>query len=544
MRHILPTLALASLAASEYVWPSPYDEIEDLLSLQAGYLRRGFIDGTMNCGFGNSIQGRQNSAEWIRAAFHDMATHDADAGTGGLDASIFFELDRPENIGGAFNNTFAFFAGFHSARASASDLLAMSAIIASFSCGGAKIPFRAGRIDAQEAGPAGVPEPSTDLNTTQQAFTKAGFSTEDMITMVACGHSLGGVHSTDFPEIVGVEADPNNDTVAHFDVEFADFDNGIVTEYLDGSTDNPLVAGTNDTLNSDKRIFGADGNATMTKMADPATFKTMCADIFTRMLDTVPASVKLTEPLEATDIKPYVEGLSLNADGKLDFNGRIRIRTTSGSGRDPQDLAVQLTYADRKGNTNGTAVIPTKMATFQGGATTGLWGETFKWFEFTTTLDADAGISKFFIEVTKPSTNKTVTYDNAGTGGYPMSDALLYQQGQSCLDVSTQTDGKFPLSVVALVRKDQAAAASAADGLTLDLVHKVARQGVIVPQLVSKTLGFEPTGEERGQWSVYKVSAQLEAESWNTSFDIKLAGDEGTEVAFQKTGDLTGNTCT
>lgn len=42
---ILTTLALASLAASEYVWPSPYDEIEDYLSLQSGYLRRGFIDG-------------------------------------------------------------------------------------------------------------------------------------------------------------------------------------------------------------------------------------------------------------------------------------------------------------------------------------------------------------------------------------------------------------------------------------------------------------------------------------------------------------------
>lgn len=497
----------------------------------------------MNCGFGTNIQGRQNSAEWIRAAFHDMATHDADAGTGGLDASIFFELDRPENPGGAFNNTFAFFSSFYSARASASDLLAMSAVIASFSCGGAKIPFRAGRVDAQEAGPAGVPEPSTDLKTTQEAFTKAGFSTEDMITMVACGHSLGGVHSTDFPEIVGVEADPNNDTVAHFDVEFADFDNGVVTEYLDGSTDNPLVAGTNDTLNSDKRIFGADGNATMTKMADPAAFKTMCADIFTRMIDTVPASVTLTEPLEATDIKPYIEGLSLDADGKLEFTGRIRVRTTTGSGRDPQDLAVKLTYADRKGNTNGTAVIPTKMATFQGGSTTGLWGENFKWFEFTTTLDADAGISKFFIEVSKPSTNEKVVYDNAGTVGYPMNDALLYQQGQSCLDVNTQTDGKFPLSVVALVRKDQATAATAADGLTLDLVHKVARQGVIVPQLVTKTFGFEPTGEERGQWSVYKASAQIEADSWSTSFDIKLAGDDAVEIAFQKTGSLTENTC-
>ena len=29
-------------------------------------------------------------------AFHDMATHNADDGTGGLDGSIVYELGRPE----------------------------------------------------------------------------------------------------------------------------------------------------------------------------------------------------------------------------------------------------------------------------------------------------------------------------------------------------------------------------------------------------------------------------------------------------------------
>jgi hypothetical protein len=29
-------------------------------------------------------------------AYHDMATHDIESGTGGLDASIAFELDRPQ----------------------------------------------------------------------------------------------------------------------------------------------------------------------------------------------------------------------------------------------------------------------------------------------------------------------------------------------------------------------------------------------------------------------------------------------------------------
>ncbi|KXH38644.1 WSC domain-containing protein [Colletotrichum nymphaeae SA-01] len=530
-QSILSTLALASIAVTEYVWPSQYDEIEDHLSLQSGYLRRGFIDGVITCGFGTSIPGRQNSAEWIRAAFHDMATHDAAAGTGGLDASIFFELDRPENIGGAFNNTFGFFSSFHSIRASASDLLAMSVLVASFACGGIQIPFRAGRIDAQEAGPAGVPEPQTDLNATQQAFTKAGFSQSDMIAMVACGHTLGGVHSMDFPEIVGVAADPNNDTVAHFDTEFAKFDNVVVTEYLDGTTKNPLVVGTNDTLNSDKRIFAADGNKTMQAMADPDAFQATCADIFTRMIDTVPANVKLSDPIVATDIKPYISGLFLKDDGNLSFGGRIRIRTTAVTGRDPNDLSVQLTYADRNGN--GSTVITTRKATFQGGSASGLWRESFYWWEFDTTISPDTGISKFYIHVTKPSTNETITYDNAGNG-YPMSDVLLYQQSKSC--IGNVADGKLPVTVKALVRKDRVPAT--ADGLTMDLVHEVRRQGVIVPRLDVEKINFQATGEDQGQWSVYTASGSVDADGWNTSFDIKLGGEQSVEVAFQKTGAL------
>ncbi|WYZ44742.1 hypothetical protein EsH8_VIII_000058 [Colletotrichum jinshuiense] len=535
-QSILSTLALASFAATEYVWPSPYDEIEDHLSLQAGYLRRGFIDGVITCGFGTNIQGRQNSAEWIRTAFHDMATKDVVAGTGGLDASIFFELDRPENLGSAFNNTFGFFSGFYSVRASASDLLAMSVVISSFACGGIKIPFRAGRIDAQEAGPAGVPEPQTDLKTTQDAFTKAGFNTSDMIAMVACGHTLGGVHSVDFPEIVGVEADPNNDTVAHFDSVPTKFDNVVVTEYLDGTTKNPLAAGTNDTLNSDKRIFGADGNKTMQAMADPDVFQATCADIFARMIDTVPDNVKLTDPIEATDIKPYISGLFLKADGNLSFGGRIRIRTTAVTGRNPNDLSVQLTFADRNGN--GSTVITTRRATFQGGSASGLWGESFYWWEFDTTISPETGISKFYIHVTKPSTNETITYDNAGNG-YPMTDAILYQESQSCL--GDFADGKFPLTVKALVRNDRVPAA--ADGLTLDLVHEIDRQGVIVPKLEVETINFESTGEVIGQWSVYKASGSLEESSWSTSFDIKLGGDNPAEVAFKRTSSLSSNTC-
>lgn len=32
-------------AAAEYVWPSRHDKMEDLLVLQGGYIREGFVDG-------------------------------------------------------------------------------------------------------------------------------------------------------------------------------------------------------------------------------------------------------------------------------------------------------------------------------------------------------------------------------------------------------------------------------------------------------------------------------------------------------------------
>lgn len=34
----------AQLASAGFVWPSKYDYVEDLYSLQTGYIRHGFID--------------------------------------------------------------------------------------------------------------------------------------------------------------------------------------------------------------------------------------------------------------------------------------------------------------------------------------------------------------------------------------------------------------------------------------------------------------------------------------------------------------------
>ncbi|KAF6805511.1 WSC domain-containing protein-like protein 1 [Colletotrichum sojae] len=521
---ITGTATMVRIAEAAYVWPSQYDEIEDILSLQTGYKGRGFVDGVTPCSFGGNINGRQFAAEWIRTAFHDVINHnDPSPGAGGLDGSIWFELDRAENGGAAFNNTFSFFANLYSARASAADLLAMSVVVANAGCGGSRMPFRAGRIDAAEAGPAGVPEPFTPLNTTMSTFAKAGFSQSEMISLVACGHTLGGVHSRNNPQIVGANAaDP--DVVTHFDGTFDNFDNKIATEYIKGTTTNPLVANANETLNSDKRIFASDGNKTITELGCTGNgFKTSCADIFTRMIDTVPSTVTLSDPIEAVDIKPYVS-LTLNDGGSVVLSGWVRVRTTEGTGRNTTNMAVHLTYADRSGE--GDKVVSATLD--DGGVTTGLHGETFVWYQFETAIDAASGISKFLIHLTTPSTNATSVYRNAGSG-YLVSDALLYLSSESCVS-RTSVNNQRSFAVTAAVRKERAS-----DPVTMDLVRLVRRRGIIVSKLEVETVELTATGEERGEYAIFAGQMQLASNGWSTSFDLVLGGNEQVKVEFLKT---------
>ncbi|KAM0376741.1 hypothetical protein ACHAPY_007291 [Fusarium culmorum] len=515
------TVAIALVpftAAKQLVWPSKFDYLEDLQYNQGGYNKFGFADALITCTFGNSQPGRQNSAEWIRTAFHDAVTHDAKAGTGGLDASIFWETTRAENPGKAWNNTFGFFDGFYNQRASAADLIALGTVVATGGCSGPDVPFRAGRIDAGKPGPSGVPEPSTNLKETFAAFQKAGFTKEDMTTMVACGHALGGVHSVDFPDATGIKADPNNDTSVPFQKDISSFHNGVVTEYLDGTTKNPLVVAKNNTLNSDKRIFDND-RATMKKLSTKQGFNTMCADIFARMIDTVPKSVQLSDVISPYDVKPYVTELSLNSKGKIVFKGSVRLMTTNNI-RDGDELIVSLTYMGHDGK---KTVVPTTKAMWQSGSSFGS-GQSFVNFEFDTTIDAKNGITKFWIKETKKSTKVSKSHDNQGTHGYKVDDTVLYQISDSCLDADQLPSA--PMTITAVVRDSQAK-----NALTLKAVDRVSQKGTIVPKLQTKVVPFKATGKRANGYTTFK--AQTKINDNNIRFDIALAGNTAAGVQFQ-----------
>lgn len=81
-------------------------------------------------------------------------------------------------------------------------MIALGAIFATSTCGGPIIPFRGNRVDAYTAGPPGVPEPQDLIDSIVGRFEGAGFTQAELIQLTACGHTVGGVRSTDFPDMV------------------------------------------------------------------------------------------------------------------------------------------------------------------------------------------------------------------------------------------------------------------------------------------------------------------------------------------------------
>lgn len=337
-------------------WPASTDELEDFMYLTTGYRRRTFTDAVTPCSKSPNMPGRINAAEWIRTCFHDMAPADATSGIGGLDASLMFETGRSENVGPAFQTTFIFLQQFFSVRASISDLLALSMYAAVRACDGPVVPIRGGRIDATAAGPSGVPQPENPTLTFVAQFARMGFSTSEMIEVTACGHTIGGVHADANPLIVAPGTAPNN--YALFDDQTqaqSTFDNKVATDFVTGNTTNPLVGGLakKSLRDSDFRTFGVDKNVTIKTLTDREVFQERCAVVLQKLIDVVPATVTLTDPIQPYDVKPVTPQLTLLAGGaSLSFAGEIRVRTTV---RDAAQIAtVELVYKNRSGGAGGT----------------------------------------------------------------------------------------------------------------------------------------------------------------------------------------------
>ncbi|KAF9051481.1 heme peroxidase [Panaeolus papilionaceus] len=362
-------------------------------------------------------------------AYHDSATFNITDQTGGLDASIHFELDRPENIGDGLKSTQAEFSSFSNKYISMADVIAIGAAGAVANCGGPIITLRGGRVDAKQAGNPGVPEPHQDLQIHIEKFRLQGFNSTEMIELVACGHTLGGVESKDFPSIVDLRTN-SLDSVSIS----APFDNTTAFDatYLDSSTQNPLVMGKNVTTRSDLRIFNSDGNVTIKALSNPATFQKRCGALFERMLDTVPAGVKLTEPIEVIPEKPhFYTGLHIGNDSVL-FATSLRLARSKS---DPvvDKSRVSLLWCDRYGDdANCKSGFASRikgagdMVVMPGSPILARSEKEFQLYPFKALIDPSRSISRFWWELEQDGRAEALNIDNEGEKYPILQDDIIY----------------------------------------------------------------------------------------------------------------------
>lgn len=456
-------------------WPSDIDELEEIMFQLTSFRARKFADNISPCINQASGPGRQNAAEWLRTGFHDMSTANTYFGTGGLDGSLQYELDNGENTGPGHRSTLEFMAPYVTKKSSLADLIALGVHLSVRSCGGPDVPFRAGRKDALHKGNIGVPQPQNSVGTFKLQFDRMGFSPEEMIQMVACGHSLGGVHTAEFPDLV-----PNG-TAKHgeasFDSTVAAFDKKVVMDYLSGNTTDPLVLGPSVSLgkNSDFKIFDSDGNTTMQHLADDAVYFDTCKVVFQKMIEVVPPYVWLTDPIKPYMIKPVDLQLTLVDGGStLHFTGYIRVRTTQLSGKDMPKMAI--TYKNRLGN-SGCGPVSCAITTTVQGISRG-FDDTFAFFSIDESIPSVTGISSFIVTLFYANGTQD-TFDNHGNG-YPVQDAILFQQPQSCV---LSQSGDF--AIVAAVRNDRLKHGAAAL-----ISYKVPQDTSPVPLLQNDTVSL------------------------------------------------------
>lgn len=497
------TIVASLLALRQYTthaastWPAPTDELEDLIYLNTGYRSTGFATAVTPCSKGLSAS-RVTAAEWLRTAFHDAISGNIYTGEGGLDGSIAWETDTLENEGVFALDSVKAWANYVSDLTSLSDVIAAGTYALTRSCSNISISVRGGRADATEAGPVGfVPQPQNAVGIFRNQFARMGLDDKGMVQFVACGHSIGGVHGADHPEIT-------DQAIAAFDKSVSSLDNSIAVEYVRNTTNNPLVVGKSvaNNRNSDFKVFSqADNNATIrTLAADASLFASACQSIFQKMIDFVPSGVQLSDPITPYEVKPYDLQLTLLDGGsKIRFTGDIRVRDT-----EKRVSQVELVYTNRDGDMMQTPIGTTAKGTASG------FDDRFAFFGFSSDLSVDSSIASFNVLVTY-SDSTQVTVDNGGSG-FSVQDVVVYQAPQSCLDSSGR------LTVVAAVRDAQLVP-------NLELLVKVPQDSPNPVPSISTSIVPMATQSAVGPYQLYSVDMEISPGMENSPIFGIFGGD-------------------
>ncbi|XP_021738555.1 putative L-ascorbate peroxidase 6 [Chenopodium quinoa] len=140
------------------------------------------------------VLSKGKAAGVLRLVFHDAGTFELSENSGGMNGSITYELERPENKG--LKKSLKIIEKAKNVvdeRQSVSwaDMIAVAGAEAVSICGGPDIPVRLGRLDSLTPDPEEkLPEESLDAPSLKQCFQRKGFSTQELVALSGA-HTLG-----------------------------------------------------------------------------------------------------------------------------------------------------------------------------------------------------------------------------------------------------------------------------------------------------------------------------------------------------------------
>ncbi|KAK7352706.1 hypothetical protein VNO80_18134 [Phaseolus coccineus] len=140
------------------------------------------------------VLSKGKAAGVLRLVFHDAGTFDIDDNTGGMNGSIVYELERPENAGLKRSVKV-----LQKAKTqidaiqpvSWADMIAVAGAEAVEVCGGPPIQVSLGRLDALVPDPEGrLPEESLNASALKKCFQSKGLSTQELVALSGA-HTIG-----------------------------------------------------------------------------------------------------------------------------------------------------------------------------------------------------------------------------------------------------------------------------------------------------------------------------------------------------------------
>ncbi|CAN8273244.1 unnamed protein product [Cochlearia groenlandica] len=130
----------------------------------------------------------------LRLVFHDAGTFELDDNTGGINGSIAYELERPENTGLKRSLKVLAKAKVNIdviQPVSWADMIAFAGSEAVSMCGGPIIPVVLGRLDSMQPDPEDKLPPETlSAKGLKECFKRKGFSTQELVALSGA-HTIG-----------------------------------------------------------------------------------------------------------------------------------------------------------------------------------------------------------------------------------------------------------------------------------------------------------------------------------------------------------------